>query len=402
MYRRWLWPALALPGVLWLVLLFIVPFYAVLGVAFGTVDPVLFQPVPIWNPLEWNVGWINEVLGRLAPGGIWFDVGVRTTPLRPHLAGPLPADRVSGRLLHGPPRGAVEGRGPHPDHPAPLDQLHDADARLGEPAAADGYVNRLPDVHPRAQPAAGLARRERVDGHLRARLRLHPVPDPAALRRRSTASTAATSRRPVTSVRARWSAFLRVTLPLSKPGILGGAVLITLPMFGDYYTPDHRLGLAEDDDDRQPDRPLLPRRPAADDRRRAHDRAAAFLVILMLYYLRRSIAPKEAGRGSAVAPCRPRARPQPSEAAASTLARLRGWLRNPWGKPRFLVVFTWLYIVWSIVPVLIAVPSPSTTAGSRTVWAGLLDPLVLGRSEWTRSCTTRPFGTLLFRASSWR
>ena len=78
MYRRWLWPALALPGVLWLVLLFIVPFYAVLGVAFGTVDPVLFQPVPIWNPLEWNVGWINEVLGRLAPGGIWFDVGVRT------------------------------------------------------------------------------------------------------------------------------------------------------------------------------------------------------------------------------------------------------------------------------------------------------------------------------------
>ena len=37
------------------------PFYAVLSVAFGTVDPVLFQPVPIWNPLEWNVGWIQEV-----------------------------------------------------------------------------------------------------------------------------------------------------------------------------------------------------------------------------------------------------------------------------------------------------------------------------------------------------
>src|ERR687897_1860486 len=78
MYRRWLWPAAALPGVLWLVLLFVVPFYAVLGVALGTVDPILFQPVPIWNPLEWNVGWLTEVLGRLAPGGIWFDVGVRT------------------------------------------------------------------------------------------------------------------------------------------------------------------------------------------------------------------------------------------------------------------------------------------------------------------------------------
>jgi ABC-type spermidine/putrescine transport system permease subunit I len=31
---------------------------------------------------------------------------------------------------------------------------------------------------------------------------------------------------------------VRVTLPLSMPGILGGLVLIALPMFGDYYTPD--------------------------------------------------------------------------------------------------------------------------------------------------------------------
>jgi ABC-type spermidine/putrescine transport system permease subunit I len=29
-----------------------------------------------------------------------------------------------------------------------------------------------------------------------------------------------------------------VTLPLSKQGILAGTVIITLPMFGDYYTPD--------------------------------------------------------------------------------------------------------------------------------------------------------------------
>ncbi len=34
------------------------------------------------------------------------------------------------------------------------------------------------------------------------------------------------------------SAFLRVTLPLSMPGILAGVVLVALPMFGDYYTPD--------------------------------------------------------------------------------------------------------------------------------------------------------------------
>ena len=34
------------------------------------------------------------------------------------------------------------------------------------------------------------------------------------------------------------SAFLRVTLPLSVPGILAGSVLVALPMFGDYYTAD--------------------------------------------------------------------------------------------------------------------------------------------------------------------
>src|SRR5919109_889311 len=33
MYRRWLWPAFALPGLVWLILLFVVPFYAVLALA---------------------------------------------------------------------------------------------------------------------------------------------------------------------------------------------------------------------------------------------------------------------------------------------------------------------------------------------------------------------------------
>jgi spermidine/putrescine transport system permease protein len=35
-----------------------------------------------------------------------------------------------------------------------------------------------------------------------------------------------------------FSAFRRVTLPASVPGILAGVVLIALPMFGDYYTND--------------------------------------------------------------------------------------------------------------------------------------------------------------------
>jgi spermidine/putrescine transport system permease protein len=33
-------------------------------------------------------------------------------------------------------------------------------------------------------------------------------------------------------------AFWRVTLPMSKQGVLAGVVIIMLPMFGDYYTPN--------------------------------------------------------------------------------------------------------------------------------------------------------------------
>ena len=77
MYPRWLWPLTALPGVVWLLILFLLPLYAVVGVAFGTVD-FLGTPIPAWNPADWNTGWITHVLHELAPGGIFWDVFVRT------------------------------------------------------------------------------------------------------------------------------------------------------------------------------------------------------------------------------------------------------------------------------------------------------------------------------------
>jgi spermidine/putrescine transport system permease protein len=50
--------------------------------------------------------------------------------------------------------------------------------------------------------------------------------------------------------------------------------------------------------------------------------------------------------------------------------RMRGWLRNPWGRPRFLVLFSWVYVLWSLVPVLIAVQFSFNATRSRTEWAG--------------------------------
>lgn len=46
------------------------------------------------------------------------------------------------------------------------------------------------------------------------------------------------------------------------------------------------------------------------------------------------------------------------------------WLRNPWGRPRALVLVTGLYIVWSIVPVGLAVLFAFNAGRSRTTWQG--------------------------------
>jgi spermidine/putrescine transport system permease protein len=63
---------------------------------------------------------------------------------------------------------------------------------------------------------------------------------------------------------------------------------------------------------------------------------------------------------------------RPSQAAKgfTTTQRLRGWLGNPWGRPRFLVLITWGYIFWSIAPVLIAIQFSFNNSRSLTVWHG--------------------------------
>ena len=52
------------------------------------------------------------------------------------------------------------------------------------------------------------------------------------------------------------------------------------------------------------------------------------------------------------------------------LVRLQTWWSNPWGKPRFLVLFTWLYVLWSLVPVAIAVLFGFNAGRSRSTWQG--------------------------------
>jgi spermidine/putrescine transport system permease protein len=46
------------------------------------------------------------------------------------------------------------------------------------------------------------------------------------------------------------------------------------------------------------------------------------------------------------------------------------WLRNPWGRPRALVVITGVYIAWSILPVAVAILFAFNAGRSRTTWQG--------------------------------
>ena len=63
-----LWAALAAPGAFWLLFFFAVPFYAVACVAFGSIDPIFRDAIPQWNPLNWSFGDFNAVFSSVTSG----------------------------------------------------------------------------------------------------------------------------------------------------------------------------------------------------------------------------------------------------------------------------------------------------------------------------------------------
>jgi ABC-type spermidine/putrescine transport system permease subunit I len=53
-HHRIFWVALAAPGIIWLALLFIVPFYVIVTIAAGQVNQISGAPIAVWNPLQWS------------------------------------------------------------------------------------------------------------------------------------------------------------------------------------------------------------------------------------------------------------------------------------------------------------------------------------------------------------
>ena len=245
MGSRWTWRLVALPGVVWLSVFFLLAFYVVLAVAFGNQD-TLSQPVPHWNPLDWNVGYVIDTLDNFWSGGPFLKVSLRTVEFVAIAVGlslligyPVAyfAARHAGRW-----KGAIllalivplwinylmrmlawinllapDGIGSDVLHSMGIEKLFLTLGLLDEPG---GWLN--------GQPTTVIL--ALVYGYIPFFiLPLFVAIDRIDRRHIEAARDLGASAR---------SAFFRVTLPLSLPGILAGCVLIALPMFGDYYTAD--------------------------------------------------------------------------------------------------------------------------------------------------------------------
>jgi putrescine transport system permease protein len=239
------WRLLALPGVAWLSIFFLVALYAVVAVAFGNQD-TLSNPVPYWNPLDWNVGYVLEVLKNIWHGEQFLTVSLRTIEFVAIAVGlslligyPVAyftarhAGRWKGlvlvalilplwinylmRMLAWINLLAPDGLGTRALHNFGIEKLFLTLGLLAEPG---GWLN--------GQPTTVIL--ALVYGYLP----FFILPLFVAIDRIDSRQIEAARDLGASPL----SGFLRVTLPLSIPGILAGAVLIALPMFGDYYTAD--------------------------------------------------------------------------------------------------------------------------------------------------------------------
>ncbi|HET9722417.1 MAG TPA: ABC transporter permease [Actinomycetota bacterium] len=63
-------------------------------------------------------------------------------------------------------------------------------------------------------------------------------------------------------------------------------------------------------------------------------------------------------------------RPRTTAPPGAAPSRHLGWFGNPWRKPRILEGITWLYLAWSVLPVIVAVVFSFNQGRSRSAWQG--------------------------------
>lgn len=242
---RWLWPLLALPGTAWLAVFFVAPMYVVLAILFGTVDPILRRPIPVWNPVSWDVSQFRYVLEHITGADGFFGPALLRTVGYVAVASVLclliayPVAYYTARFA-GRWRGLLLAALIAPFWISYMMRML-AWVNLLQ---TDGLVNRtlsvggLLDVQPSwlsGRPSTvilGL-----VYGYVPYMI----LPLFAGLDR----IPAATLEAARDLGASRFETFRRVTWPLSRQAVVVSVLVTTLPMLGDYFTNDLLSGSPE-------------------------------------------------------------------------------------------------------------------------------------------------------------
>ena len=230
------WPALAAPATSFLLLFFAFPFYVVIGVAFGSIDPILRQPVPAWNPTAWNPAILSFTLSNIVHSDGLYEaafvhtflfVGAATVlclligyPMAYFLA------RRAGRY-----KTVFLALFLAPFWISYMLRLLAWRSLLAD----DGYVNRiLMGVHLIGSPYPFLQGKPLtlILGLVYGYVPYMILPLYATLDRIPASLIEAGRDLGLSPARTFW----HVTLPQSFQAILAGLVICILPMFGDYFT----------------------------------------------------------------------------------------------------------------------------------------------------------------------
>jgi spermidine/putrescine transport system permease protein len=234
-YPRWYWPSFAAPAMIWLFLFFVLPFYVIVGVAFGTRDAIDQSAIPIWQPWWWTGENARKVFIELRsfqwPVFIRTFVYVLIASVLCILIGYTVAYYVA--RFGGKWRGLYLGLLIAPFFISYLMRML-AWINLLQ---VDGYMARLINWLPLAPHDVNWLGGNPVTlvlglvyGYVPYMiLPLYGFLDSIGVSLLEAGRDLGASPR---------STFVRVTLPLSRPAILAGIVIVTLPMFGDYYTHD--------------------------------------------------------------------------------------------------------------------------------------------------------------------
>jgi spermidine/putrescine transport system permease protein len=232
-YSRWFWPSFTIPATIWLAILFILPLYTVISIAFGTVDPIFRGPLPIYEPWWWSGEQFGKVLNDSF--GFYRIVYIHTFEYV------IIASAICLVLAYTVAYYVARYGGKRKTllllllvAPFFISYLMRMLAWINL-LDTEGYVNKiLTFLHITDHPVDWLGGRPStvIMGLVYGYIPYMILPLYAFLDRIDVNLLEAG--RDLGAGPAR--TFLRVTLPLSRPGILAALVIVSLPMFGDYYT----------------------------------------------------------------------------------------------------------------------------------------------------------------------